>query len=79
MKTHFFFSLPSSYSLGQRVLAVNSWEKKVAEALNSFSHNLSMLVAKELQTKYSPKLSFFPDLSFSNANKINKIIEENAG
>ena len=61
------------------VSSVGNDEKKVAEALNSFSHNLSMLVAKELQTKYSPKLSLFPDLSFSNANKINKIIEENAG
>ena len=58
------------------VSSVGNDEKKVAEALNSFSNTLSMLVAKELKTKYSPKLSFFPDLSFANANKINKLIEE---
>ena len=59
------------------VSSIGKDEEKVAQILNGFSNALSKLVAKELETKYSPKLAFFADLSFSNASKIKKLIDEN--
>ena len=43
--------------------------------LNQTSSFFSKLVAKQLKTKYSPKLSFFVDFSFSQAEKINDLIK----
>lgn len=48
----------------------------VVDTLNSFSSLFSKLVAKELSTKYSPKLSFFKDYSFEQAKKINELISK---
>ena len=48
----------------------------VVNTLNSFSNLFSKLVAKELKTKYSPRLSFFKDISFEQAKKINEIINQ---
>ena len=42
---------------------------------NESSNLFSKLVAKELRTKYSPKLSFFTDHSFSQALKIDNLIK----
>ena len=60
------------------VSSVGGDEKKVAETLNNFANIFSKLVAKEISTKYSPKLSFYPDLSFEKADEINKLIKKNA-
>ena len=49
-------------------------EKDVVKILNESSSLFSKLVAKQLKTKYSPKLSFYTDYSFSQANKINDLI-----
>ena len=49
-------------------------DKEVVKVLNENSSLFSKLVAKELRTKYSPKLSFFSDYSFSQADKINELI-----
>ncbi|MAI02440.1 MAG: ribosome-binding factor A [Rickettsiales bacterium] len=51
-------------------------EKKVSEILNNYSNVFSKLVAKQIETKYSPKISFFPDLSFQTASKINTLINQ---
>ncbi len=51
-------------------------EKETLESLNQSASFFSKLVAKELKTKYSPKLSFHIDISFSQADKINKLIYE---
>lgn len=50
-------------------------EEEVVEALNDSSSLFSKLVAKELRTKYSPKLSFFKDHSFSQAVKIDNLLK----
>ena len=49
-------------------------EKDVVKILNESASLFSKLVAKELKTKYSPKLSFYADYSFSEADKINDLI-----
>ena len=49
-------------------------EKEVVNILNQSASLFSKLVAKQLKTKYSPKLSFFIDFSFSQAEKINDLI-----
>ena len=48
-------------------------KKKRRRYLNQTSSIFSKLVAKQLNTKYSPKLSFFVDFSFSQAEKINSL------
>ena len=52
-------------------------EKKVVNVLNQNASLFSKLVAKQLKTKYSPRLSFFVDFSFSQAEKINDLINQN--
>ncbi|MDC0651753.1 30S ribosome-binding factor RbfA [Alphaproteobacteria bacterium] len=59
------------------VSAVGEDETRVAKILNNFSKPFSKLVAKEINTKYSPKLHFLADLSFDKANKINKLFKKN--
>ena len=49
-------------------------EKNVVDILNQTASLFSKLVARQLKTKYSPKLSFFVDFSFSQAEKINDLI-----
>ena len=51
-------------------------KETVVNTLNSFSNLFSKLVAKELKTKYSPRLSFFKDISFEQAKKINELINK---
>ena len=58
------------------ISTVGGNDEKITQALNNNSKLLSKLVAKEIETKYSPKLSFFADLSQKNALKINKLIEK---
>tara|TARA_A100001234_G_C12397468_1_gene288921 strand:+ start:119 stop:463 length:345 start_codon:yes stop_codon:yes gene_type:complete len=48
--------------------------KSVVDILNQTASLFSKLVARQLKTKYSPKLSFFVDFSFSQAEKINNLI-----
>ena len=50
-------------------------EKDVVDILNENAKIFSKLVARQLKTKYSPKLSFFIDFSFSQAEKINELIK----
>ena len=50
-------------------------EKNIVNILNQTSSFFSKLVAKQLKTKYSPKLSFFVDFSFSQAEKINDLMK----
>ncbi len=59
------------------VSVVGGNEEQVAKALNESSNQFSKLVAKEIQTKYSPRLSFFPDLTHKKAIQIDKLIEKN--
>mgnify|MGYP001199521375 CR=1 FL=1 len=59
------------------VSSVGGNEQRVAEALNNNSSLFSKLIAKEIKTKYTPKLHFFPDLIHKNAASINKIINQN--
>ena len=59
------------------VSSVGGNEEKVAEALNDSASFFSKLVAKEIKTKYTPKLYFFPDLIHKKASSINKIINQN--
>ena len=49
-------------------------EKTIVDILNDNASFFSRQVAKELNTKYSPKLSFQTDYSFSEAKKINELI-----
>ena len=50
-------------------------EKDIVKILNQTSSFFSKLVAKQLKTKYSPKLSFFVDFSFAQAEKIDDLIK----
>mgnify|MGYP001488726630 FL=1 len=58
------------------VSSVGGNEERVAEELNNSSNLFSKLLAKEIKTKYTPKLQFFPDLIHKRASFINKIIKE---
>ena len=51
-------------------------EKDIVDILNQTSSLFSKLVAKQLKTKYSPKLSFCVDFSFSQAEKISDLIKK---
>ena len=46
-----------------------------ATILNQEASLFSKLVARQIKTKYSPKLTFFVDFSFSKAEKINNLIK----
>ena len=59
------------------VSSIGGNEERVAEALNNSSSYLSKMVAKEINTKYSPRLSFYPDLIHKRASVINNIINKN--
>lgn len=59
------------------VSSVGGNEEKVAEELNNNSSLFSKLVSKEIKTKYTPRLKFFPDLVHKRASLINKIINKN--
>ena len=61
------------------VSSVGGNEAKVAEALNSNASIFSKLIAKEIKTKYTPKLHFCPDLVHKKASSINIIINQNEG
>ena len=61
------------------VSSVGGNEERVAEALNNSSGFFSKLIAKEIKTKYTPKLHFCPDLVNKKASSINKIINQNEG
>ena len=61
------------------VSSVGGNAERVAEALNNNANIFSKLLAKEIKTKYTPKLRFFPDLVHKNASSINKIINQNKG
>ena len=58
------------------VSTVGGNEERVAEELNNNSNLFSKLIAKEVKTKYTPKLQFFPDLVYKKASLINKIINK---
>jgi ribosome-binding factor A len=58
------------------VSSVGGNEEKVADALNNSSNFFSKIVAKEIDTKYSPKLFFVPDLVHKRATLINKIMKK---
>ena len=57
------------------ISGMGSNEKEIVCILNENSNLFSKLLAKELKTKYSPKLSFHRDYSFSQAEKINELIK----
>jgi ribosome-binding factor A len=50
-------------------------EKDIVTILNQEASLFSKLVARKIKTKYSPKLTFFVDFSFSEAEKINDLIK----
>ena len=58
------------------VSTVGGNEDTVAEELNNNSYLFSKLIAEELETKYTPRLHFFPDLVHKRASLINKIINQ---
>ena len=58
------------------VSSVGGNEERVAEELNNNSNLFSKIVAKEVKTKYTPKLQFFPDLVYKKASLVNKIINK---
>ena len=58
------------------VSTVGGNEDRVAEELNNNSNLFSKLLAVELETKYTPRLKFFPDLVHKRASLINKIINK---
>ena len=59
------------------VTSIGGEQKEVIDALNTNSYLFSKLVAKEIKTKYSPKLSFHQDYSFEQAKKIEDLINLN--
>ena len=58
------------------VSVVGNNEEKIVNILNDFSSTFSKLVAREINTKYSPKLSFFIDVSYEKASKIDSLINK---
>ena len=58
------------------VSSIGGNEQKVAEELNKSASLFSKLMAKEIKTKFTPRLQFFPDLVHKKASLINKIINK---
>ena len=58
------------------VSSIGGNTEKVTEELNNNSNLFSKLVSKEIKTKYTPRLKFFPDLVHKKASLINKLISE---
>ena len=58
------------------VSCIGEDKEYVVSKLNSFSNLFSKLVARELKTKFSPRLSFVEDVSFEQAKKIDEIINQ---
>ena len=58
------------------VSSIGGNEQKVAEELNNSASLFSKLIAKEIRTKFTPRLQFFPDLVHKKASLINKIIKQ---
>ena len=58
------------------VSSIGGNEQKVAEELNNIASLFSKLIAKEIKTKFTPRLQFFPDLVHKKASLINEIINE---
>lgn len=58
------------------VSTVGGNEERVAEELNNSANFFSKVIAKEIKTKYTPRLRFFPDLVYKKASSINKIINK---
>ena len=58
------------------VSSIGGNEQKVAEELNNSASLFSKIIAKEIKTKFTPRLQFFPDLINKKASLINKIINE---
>jgi len=57
------------------ISCMGSEEKDIVTILNQEASLFSKLVARQIKTKYSPKLTFFVDFSFSKAEKINDLIK----
>ena len=49
-------------------------QEKIAKTLNSFSGKLSTIVARNIKTKYSPRLYFYPDETYDKIKKIDNLI-----
>ena len=58
------------------VSSIGGNEQKVAEELNNIASLFSKFIAKEIKTKFTPRLQFFPDLVHKKASLVNKIINE---
>ena len=57
------------------VSSIGQDQEKIVKVLNLNASLFSKLVAKEIKTKYSPKLSFLTDCSFDEAEKIDQLIK----
>lgn len=51
-------------------------EKEIVEALNKETHIFNTLVARGLDTKYTPRVQFTLDTSFDAIDKINQLLKE---
>ena len=58
------------------VSSIGGNEQEVAAELNNSASLFSKLIAKEIKTKFTPRLRFFPDLVHKKASLINRIINE---
>jgi len=52
---------------------------KTVDLLTDFSHLVRKALAKKIQMKFLPKISFISDKSFDYAEKIEKLIKESHG
>ena len=51
--------------------------EKTVDILTEFSHLIRKALAKKIDVKFLPKVSFVNDTSFDYAEKIEKLIQEN--
>ena len=53
------------------------YAEKTVDILTEFSHLIRKALAKKIDVKFLPKVSFVNDTSFDYAEKIEKLIQEN--
>lgn len=66
---HVFFTLLGGYTSEEDI-------NQTTEILNSYQREVNTHVARNMATKYTPKVQFFYDHTFEEANRVERLLSE---
>lgn len=66
---HVFFTLLGGYVSEEEVT-------EIADILNANAPEINTYLAKSMATKYTPKVTFFYDQTFEEANRVERLLDE---